>query len=167
MRLAVLLALAGIASSVEANASCIFPKERRAVEIEVLGCISAEAHARFLNLVPDDSGLSPEEKLETLNWDLARDPGVVVQAQVLAVRWYEDPFPELPRWTSSWRGAAAPTEQFYFLRTSGTCAEVPVGTQLQRIVAPVCCDTGIAGPAGCYFDLQVLEGLPSTLRDGA
>lgn len=151
-------------------ASCYFPGNPVARDVEVLECIDARAYfeshySRLHPPLPESGGTPPEPK-RVFESQLARQPGVVLRVKVLRLREYMEPDQksEQYRWASPWREQEAREETLYLRQKTSSCGSVEAGARAVLIRAPQCCDTGYLGEIGCHLELGMVQELPDDLR---
>jgi hypothetical protein len=171
-----LVALTALAvHSQRLSASCFFPGNPVARDVEVLGCIDSQAyfdsHYSQLHPPPPESGSStgtgrvlPDPK-KVFEGQLANQPGVVLRVKVLRLREYTEPGQksEHYQWAGPWREKEATEETLYLRRKTASCGSVEAGAKVVLIRAPQCCDTGYFGEIGCHLKLGMVQELPDDL----
>jgi hypothetical protein len=158
------------------SASCFFPGNPVARDVEVLECIDSqtyfEAHYSQLHPPAPESGSSPEagrvppDPKKVFEFQLANQPGVVLRVKVLRLREYMEPDQksEHYKWAGPWREKEAAEETLYFRQKTASCGSVEAGAKVVLIRAPQCCDTGYFGEIGCHLKLGMVQDLPDDLK---
>jgi hypothetical protein len=173
------LALVALAAhSQTLSASCYFPGNPVARDVEVLECIDAQAYfeSHYSQLHPPlpESGSSPvagrvpPDPQKVFESQLANQPGVVLRVKVRRLREYIEPGQksEHYQWAGPWREREkeAAEETLYLRRKMASCGSVEAGTKVVLIRAPQCCDTNYLGEIGCHLKLGMVQELPDDLK---